>query len=123
MPGSSVWNGGAARTGTASIAAVSASTRCPLESPRGCIDDAATRRRDPIIPTAWRSKLVGALDQPVPELRRELEGLVFLEPAFRYELRQEAAIDAPGNVVTRRDREERARVVVESDGVVEPCRL
>src|SRR5580693_2060044 len=42
---------------------------------------------------------------------------------FSDQAAEKCAIDAPRHIVPRRNREERPRVVVESDRVVEPCRF
>ena len=44
--------------------------------------------------------------------------LALFHPVLNHQLGQEAAVHAPGHVVTRRDRQEGAGVVVETDGVV-----
>src|SRR5687767_9007709 len=66
-----------------------------------------------------QSKFVGFFREFVRELRREDRGLVFRQTVLGDESREERAIDAPRDVVARRDRQECARVVVEAHGVVE----
>src|SRR4030095_4530897 len=64
-------------------------------------------------------QLVGRLRQIVGELARELERFVLVDLVLDDERGEKAAVHAPRDVVARRDRKERARVVVEPDRVVE----
>src|SRR5581483_5842604 len=73
----------------------------------------------PVARLSTRLQLVGVLRELVRELRREIECLVFVDPMLDREGGQKPAVDAPRNIMPRRDREERAGIVVESDGVVE----
>src|SRR5450759_1800932 len=70
-----------------------------------------------------RLELVRALRQTVGELGRQLESLVLLDLVLGNKLGKETAVHPPRHIVTRGDRKEGARVVVEADGVVEACRL
>ena len=54
---------------------------------------------------------------------RELGGFPVGEPVLGDQPGEEGAVDPPGDVVPRRDRQEGAGVVVEADGVVEARRL
>src|SRR6266545_4467093 len=65
------------------------------------------------------SKVVGPLGETIGKLGRQLVGLVLSDPVLCDEPRQKAAIDAARDIVPRRDRQKRARVVVESYRVVE----
>src|SRR4051812_15498250 len=66
-----------------------------------------------------RSKFVRFLREFVRQLWRELGGLVFAESMLRHEAGEEGAVDPARHVVTRRNRQKGASVVVETDGVVE----
>ena len=66
---------------------------------------------------------VGALDQAVGEVVGELGRLPVGEPVLGDQPREEGAVDPPGDIVPRRDRQEGAGVVVEADRVVEAGRL
>lgn len=50
---------------------------------------------------------------------RDLEGFVLLKPMFGHQPREEPAIHPPRHVVTRGDGQEGARIVVETNRVVE----
>src|SRR5688572_32581995 len=65
------------------------------------------------------SKFVGFLREFVGELRREQRRLVLGQPVFGHQPREERTVDAAGDIMTRWYGKERARVVVEADGVVE----
>src|SRR5207248_1206307 len=54
-------------------------------------------------------ELVRTLGELVRELRRELKRFVLFDLVLGHELREEAAIDSPRDVVPRRNGEERAR--------------
>src|SRR5580658_5479604 len=69
------------------------------------------------------SEPVGIFDQPIGQIVGHFEGLVLLETMFSDQAAEKCAIDATRHIVPRRNREERPRVVVESDRVVEPCRF
>jgi hypothetical protein len=55
----------------------------------------------------------------VGELRSEQRGFVFRQTVLDHQAREERAVDAARDVMTRRDRHEGTRVVVEADRVVE----
>src|SRR6186997_2239198 len=69
--------------------------------------------------SALRSELVGLLRQIVGEIDRDLPRFVLVEQVLHHKLGEVSAIDAPRYIMPRRDRTERARVVVEADRVVE----
>src|SRR6478752_8875761 len=64
------------------------------------------------------SEFVGPFGQTVRQLGREIKGLVLVDPVLGDQLREIPTVDAARDVVPRRDRQERARIVVEADGVV-----
>src|SRR6185312_6366810 len=66
-----------------------------------------------------RSEPIGPLRQAISEIDGGLGGLVFGKAMLGDEPRQKSAVDPACDVVARRNREERARVVVEADRVVE----
>src|SRR5690348_12341598 len=70
-----------------------------------------------------RSEPVGLLRQAIGEIDRGLGGLLLGEAMLGEEAREKGTVAAPREVVARRNREERACVVVEADGVVEARRL
>ena len=62
-------------------------------------------------------ELVRGLGQTAREQRRQFERLVLADLVLHRERREEAAVHAPGDIVPRRNGQERARVVVEA----RPC--
>src|SRR5215213_5822432 len=66
---------------------------------------------------------VGALGQPVGAVMRQLRRVLLVEQAAHHLARQPVAADPAPDVVARRDRGERAGVVVEAGGVGEARRL
>src|SRR5262249_32262659 len=69
--------------------------------------------------TERKLQTIRVFHKTVGELGRELERLVLADPMLDGEHREETAIDPPRDVVARGNRQERAGVVVESDGVRE----
>src|SRR5262249_54060362 len=63
---------------------------------------------------------VGALRQPVCQIDRDLARLVLVEPVVGDQAGEEAAVHPARNVVAPGDRQQRPRVVIEADRVVEP---
>src|SRR5262245_20566775 len=70
-----------------------------------------------------RLQPVGALGETVGKLRRKLEGFVLLHPVLGHKHCKVPAVDPSRHVVPRGDRQERTRVVVEADGIVEAGRF
>src|SRR5690606_22525809 len=66
-----------------------------------------------------QSKPIRFLCERIGKLPSQFEGFLFPEPVFDDEPRQEGAIHSSGNVMTRRYRRKGARVVVETDRIVE----
>src|SRR3546814_536904 len=70
-------------------------------------------------PAPIASQLVGRLGEIVAEVGREFGGFPLLHAMFGHQLSEKAAVDAPRDIVTRGDRQESARIVVEADAVIE----
>src|SRR5215213_9028222 len=66
-----------------------------------------------------RLELVSLLRQSVSKLARDIARFVLVEQVLDHKLGKVGTIDAARHIVPRRDRAERTRVVVESDGVIE----
>src|SRR5580698_5713033 len=66
-----------------------------------------------------RSEPIGLLRQLVGEVHRGLRGLVLGETVFSHEARQKGAVDSTRHIMTRRNGQKGARIVVEAHGVVE----
>src|SRR6185312_16357397 len=70
-----------------------------------------------------RLQAVGTLGQAIRQVRGDLGCLLEVEAMLGDQPSQERAVDAARNIVPRRDGQEGAGVIVESDGVVEPGRF
>src|SRR3546814_16171936 len=70
-------------------------------------------------PAPIASQLVGRLGEIVAEVGREFGGFPLLHAVLGHQLSEKAAVDAPRDIVTRGDRQESARIVVEADAVIE----
>src|SRR5215471_2768301 len=70
-----------------------------------------------------RLELVRTLGKTVRQIRRKLEGLVFTDLVLDRKRCKKTAVDPARDVMSCGNRQERARVVVESDGVVKARRL
>src|SRR5579862_9738899 len=62
---------------------------------------------------------VGLANEVVRQIACEFHGLALIEAMFGDQAREPDAINAAGNIVARRDGEERTRVVVEPHRIVE----
>src|ERR1700760_3621080 len=65
-------------------------------------------------------KLVGFTHKTHSQFPRNFFSFVLIEPMFRYETGEECGIRSARYIVPGWDREKCARIVVESDGVIEP---
>src|SRR5882724_5390701 len=66
---------------------------------------------------------ISLLHQPISEILRHFQSLVFLKPMLSDQLRQKRAIHTPRHIMACRNREEGAGIVVETHGVVETGRF
>src|SRR5436190_1500035 len=73
-----------------------------------------------LLETSLPVQPVGALRQPVGEIDGHLARLVLVEPVIGDQPGEERAVHPARDVVAPRDRQERPRIVVEADRVVEP---
>src|SRR6266403_1701587 len=70
-----------------------------------------------------RLKLIRALGELIGEFGREFKCFILVDLVLGDEPGEKTAIDPPGDVVTRRNRQKRAGIVVEADGIVKTSRL
>src|SRR5664280_2304466 len=94
--------------------------RKKLPSPKWTVRTPATGLPSVARESMWSLKAEHRLGLDRDQVMDDLQRLILLEPVLDDELGQVDAVHAPGHVVARRDRQERAGVVDEAGGLREP---